>query len=193
MAKRLAAADQTADPVRARFEAQSRISELASRAASPPKPAPAPARRELPPEPEELREDPSPEPAAVAAPEPIKTLPKPRVVPDRGKLRPTPPLNVDPGQEKTTIVRKTRFTPTEHEANQDIIQLVARLTKSNPSEAAVGRALWSLLREAEAGLKQQGRRGVTLKRPPNGSSIEMAEYERELSLFILAGLHSLEL
>ena len=92
--------------------------------------------------------------------------------------------------ESTNVVRKARFTPTEAEANNEIVRLVGRLTKSKASESAITRILWTLLRDAEAGLRLQGRKGISLKRPPNGSSIEMVTYEHELGMFILDALTS---
>ncbi|MEO1698741.1 MAG: hypothetical protein AAFU73_15705 [Planctomycetota bacterium] len=68
-----------------------------------------------------------------------------------------------------------------------------RLTGTKMSEAAITRVLWALLREAEAGLKQEARKGITLRRPPNGPSIEMAAYERDLGRLLLGALKSLEL
>ena len=52
--------------------------------------------------------------------------------------------------------------------------------------------LWTLLRESEAELKHEGRKGLVLRRPPNGSSIEMATYERELGRFLIGALKNLE-
>ena len=107
---------------------------------------------------------------------------------------PTPPpaVGTDEEPEAATIAKKARFTPTEAAENEDIVRLIGRLTGSKPSESAVTRVLWTLLRESEAELKHEGRRGVALRRPPNGSSIEMASYERELGRFLLGALKNLE-
>ena len=174
MPKKISDGDQVPDPVRARLQESSRVAALAQRAASRPAPAPSPAPRAEPP------------PAAREAPKAAPLEPESRSV-----TRPS--LDTGTDQEAATAVRKARFTPSEAEANLELVQVLARLTNSKPSESGVTRILWALLREAEADLKRMGRARVSLRRPPNGSSIEMAAYERDLGRFILGALKSLEI
>lgn len=191
MPKKLSDSEQVADPVRARLESSaSRIAALAEKAAAParrpelvpvsPEPSRAP-RIETPPPvegPERVREHKSPgsESASEAKPE----APKKR-------------LKLELHSEALTVDRKARFTASEAEANSELVRLMRRVTGTKPSEAAITRVLWALLREAEGGLKHEARRGVTLRRPPNGPSIEMAAYERDLGRILLSALKSLEL
>ena len=190
MPKKLSADEGVADPVRARLQAQepqSRLGALASRASArsvPTAPERAPSspalerRVEAPPKAEPV----APEKRARPRPTPVVT-----VVPT-----PPPVMGADDEPEAQTVGKKARFTPTEAAENEDIVRLIGRLTGSKPSESAVTRVLWTLLRESEAELKQEGRKGVALRRPPNGSSIEMATYERELGRFLIGALKNLE-
>lgn len=178
MPKKLSAEEQVADPVRSRLESTSRIASLAGQAA-------APARRQAPASP---RVAPEPEPVVELEPERPRAQPV-REAPPRSALR----HEYEPEQEATDVARKARFTKSEADANLELVGLISRLTGSKPSESSVTRILWSLLREAESGLKQQGKRGITLRRPPNGSTIEMAAYERDLGHFLLSALKGLEL
>ena len=178
MPKKISDSDQVPDPVRARLQESSRVAALAQRAASRPAPAPSPAPRAEPP------------PAAREATK--ATQPESRSV-TRQARDSRPSLDAGTDQEAATAVRKARFTPSEAEANLELVQVLARLTNSKPSESGVTRILWALLREAEADLKRMGRARVSLRRPPNGSSIEMAAYERDLGRFILGALKSLEI
>ena len=180
MPKKISDGDQVPDPVRARLQESSRVAALAQRAASRPTPAPSPAPRAEPP------------PAAREAPKAAPLEPDSRSV-TRQARDSRPSLDTGTDQEAATAVRKARFTPSEAEANLELVQVLARLTNSKPSESGVTRILWALLREAEADLKRMGRARVSLRRPPNGSSIEMAAYERDLGRFILGALKSLEI
>ena len=181
MPKKISDGNQVPDPVRARLQESSRVAALAERAASRPAPAPKPApRTEVPPV---VERD-----ARRAAPAEPQARPASRQARDS-----RPSLDTASDQEAATAVRKARFTPSEAEANLELVQVLARLTNSKPSESGVTRILWALLREAEADLKRMGRGRVSLRRPPNGSSIEMAAYERDLGRFILGALKSLEI
>lgn len=190
MPKKLSADEGVADPVRARLKAlepESRLGALAGRAAArsaPVRPEPAPSA-------------PPPASKVEAPPRAEPVVPEQRVKPRSAPVVtvvPTPPpvMGADDEPEAQTVGKKARFTPTEAAENEDIVRLIGRLTGSKPSESAVTRVLWTLLRESEAELKHEGRRGVALRRPPNGSSIEMATYERELGRFLIGALKNLE-
>ena len=190
MPKKLSADEGMADPVRARLQAQepqSRLGALAGRAAA----------RSTATRPEPVPSAPPPAKKAEAPRRAEPAAPERRSKPERTQvvtMVPTPPpaAGTDEEPEAATIAKKARFTPTEAAENEDIVRLIGRLTGSKPSESAVTRVLWTLLRESEAELKHEGRRGVALRRPPNGSSIEMATYERELGRFLIGALKNLE-
>ena len=191
MPKKLSAEEGVADPVRARLQAQepqSRLGALAGRAAARSTPTTSePTPSAPPPAPRKVEARPRAEPAASE--QRVKPKPSPVVT-----MVPTPPpvMGADDEPEAQTVGKKARFTPTEAAENEDIVRLVGRLTGSKPSESAVTRVLWTLLRESEAELKHEGRKGLVLRRPPNGSSIEMATYERELGRFLIGALKNLE-
>lgn len=179
MPKRLTEPDEVADPVRARLQRDqaSRMASLAGRAAAP---SAAQPRIQPPLQPEVALRHP-PEPESELDPEPQRT-----VAPVR-KRQPVAVLD----HQHATVIRKTRLTPSEAKANEEVLALLRRITDSRLSESAVTRVLWSLLREAEAELKQLARRGVSLRRPANGPSLEMATYERDLGQLFLDALKSL--
>lgn len=179
MPKKLSDRDQVADPVRARLQAEqtSRVASLVGRAAAPAVAVSAPPRAVG----ETERSDPDPE-------EDQDEVQLQRQVVPAARAKTAASYG---DHEHATVTRKTRFTPSEAEANEVTLALLRRLTDSRLSESAVTRVLWSLLREAETELKQIARKGVALRRPANGPSIEMAAYERDLGRLFLAALKSL--
>lgn len=159
--------------------------------------APTPADPAEPPEP--TRESPAPaqETPAVIAPDTRQQPSAPRA---REAARPKPsqpPLIPDALARRSASDRKaketatkTRFTPSERQANLELLESINRIAGSKISEAHFTRALWALARRCEDTFTSSPDRVPHLSRPGSADVHGTAQFEEAITDFIHATVKS---
>lgn len=115
--------------------------------------------------------DESPLRAAVEAPKPSPSVPRP-VLPRQERRRPEP--------RSLTVPRKFMLTPDEAERMDQTIYAISQAFGSKVTYSQVSRALWAILAGAEDALAGNPRRGQPLRVPSRGDPLAMAEYEEAI-------------
>lgn len=90
------------------------------------------------------------------------------------------------GKIKSTKAKKVLFTKEEQRENDAVVSMIADVTGADTlSWSHVDRALWSLLRHAQDQIEEHLKDAPKLARPSNGNAIGIAQFEDQLSVFLL--------